>query len=242
MYQDEINRAVTTFPDKWWAAEELRDELYHYWITTSRKISDGLDPSPHHSEYSHMDEDEADVYRAIHSPTDGPSGFYERREEQDRHADFAKRADADGLLQACFWGWAYSRPIDDWIEASDWDYSGRAWIVDINDSHEDSTEQCDLLSASSKIVKDMADDKCDCVEMIKKLCELTKAFDKLEEHDRMRFLAKTLYKQALAENKGEEKNWYPSPKEISEGAVVEESPKESEVKTFVACDEDELPF
>lgn len=238
MYQEEINRAVTTYPDKWWAAEELRDELYHYWITTSRKISNGLDPSPRHSEYAYMDEDEADIHRAIHSPTDDSSDFYARKKEKERHADFARRADADGLLQACFWGWAYSRPIDDWIEASDWDYRGRAWTISPNDRHEDSCEQYECLSKASKIIQNMADDKCDCVEVIKKLCELMKDYDKLEEDDRMRFLAKILFKQSEVERskrKEEEQR-------LAAEKKKKEAQKKSEVKMPFDFNEDELPF
>lgn len=155
---------------------------------------------------------------------------------------FKANADKDGLLEGCIYGYVYDRDIDNWMEATVWDYSGHADNVASDDYHEDSYEQDCLVIESSKLARMLADDKCDCIEAIKKLVEFTKAFDKLEEADRMRFLAKMLHKQGKLEYKSEKKEWYPSPKEISEVFVNEKSPKKPEVSTSFVFDEDELPF
>lgn len=317
MYQEkknqvcqEISKALTYFPETWWAKERWRDDLKRYW-KEAENIFEVL-PDP----YEELDEDERAIMQEIRShqddsrvvvednddnaPAVGSSEMKEMRkklgdlaekekklfqiaideakgkaskedvvlaeslneeiqktiDDGSKHlsnlirADMARvsyeifkaNADKDGLLEGCIYGYIYDRDIDNWMEATVWDYSGHANNVASDDYHEDSYEQDCLVIESSKLVKMLADDKCDCVEAIKKLVEFTKAFDKLEEADRMRFMAKMLHKQGKLEYKSEKKEWYPSPKEIGEVFGDENDEKETKVGSAFAFDKDELPF
>lgn len=320
MYQEkkdqvdqEISKALTYYPNVWWANERWRDDLKQYWKEQNKAVStmasyafdtyEGLDEDERaimHEIDSHLDshvvviEDNADqdedvsetkvMLKKLSELSAKEKKLFQIAVEEDKgkasqedfalakslneeiqgaiktcskrwvdrictdmnrthYSVFKANAEKDSLLEACFYGYAYSRPIENWIEAIVWDYSGHADNADPDDWHEDcSQEYYHLLSESSKIVKSLADDKCDCAAMIKRFSEFAKVFDKLDEDHRMRFFAKMLYKQYQAEYSNKEKNWYPSPKEISEVFVTEDSQKEPEAKTSFVFDEDELPF
>lgn len=241
MYQDEINRAVKAYPDKWWAAEELRDELYHYWITTSQKISDGLNPSPSRSEYAYMDEDEADIYREIHSPTDDSSDFYARQNEKARHADFARRADADELLQACFCGWAYEIKPEEWVKKEKWSMTGYNDDQPDVEIYTDSEDLKDLIFEVDLCAEDIAGNAFDCSDTLLHVKWLCEKFAKLPQEQQIRFAMKLLVREALKRRPEMRKNAMEATLRMIE-RLEKELEKPSKISELKQANSDELHY
>lgn len=194
MYQDEINRAVACFPDKWWAAEEWRNELTEYWRIYGEDSSCRTDLEDC---CNYLSEDEVSVLEEIRSHLDlTEDESREAAKKKSRMREFEKRAEKDNFLKACIFGLVYGISVEEWIEKKRWTLSAQIDDLSAEQVYEDSKELDNLFSDIDWIADGLADHAYDCSDTIDRAEELCEDFVKLPQEQQIRFAVKMLAAEA----------------------------------------------
>lgn len=213
-----MKRALEIFPDAWWAAEACREDLEEYWRRDDAEDLFGSSDAA----YAHMDEDEADVYRAIHSPVDDPDDLAERQRKE-KYTAFAKRADADKDLQACLTGTVYHKGTDEWIQEKTWSLTGTSHDPTTEKTYTDS-KTLQNLESDFEWMTDSFIENDDCPTLIKCSREWSEAFTKMPVEQQTRLIAKMLWKAGEEQRQDLRAAWAKFEQSTEKPASVKEEP------------------
>lgn len=214
MYHDSMNRALECFPDEWWAAEDMRENLNYYWKMIDAKTWVNYEFETSQGEYAYMDEEEASVYHALHSANeeDCDSDYvqylkfkdpkeYERKK---KYAEFEERANKDETLQACIDGSIYNKEIEEWVSDKTWSLTGESHDRPSTKTYEDSPELEDFEESVERLADDFTFYAWDCSSALNIAKELCETFAKLPKEQQIRFVMKATHKEA-ARRRGDNK-------------------------------------